>query len=43
MPLGVVPEGLGRNGNELRWYGPVLPGTQDLSWSYVLAPLVRRR
>ncbi len=38
MPLGVVPEGLVRRGNELRWYGPVLPGTQELSFSYVLAP-----
>ena len=38
MPLGVVPEGLVRSGNRLRWYGPVLPGAQELSWSFVLAP-----
>jgi hypothetical protein len=38
MPLGVVPEGLVRNGSRLRWYGPVLPGAQELSWSYRLAP-----
>ncbi len=41
MPLGVVPEGLARNGNQLRWFGPVLPGAQELSWSYVLAPEAR--
>jgi hypothetical protein len=38
MPLGVVPEGLVRSGDRLRWYGPVLPGAQELSWSFVLAP-----
>lgn len=38
MPLGVVPEGLVRSGNRLHWYGPVLPGAQELSWSFVLAP-----
>ncbi len=36
MPLGVVPEGLVREGRRLAWYGPVYPGTQELSWSYVL-------
>jgi hypothetical protein len=38
MPLGVVPEGLVRSGGQLRWYGPVLPGDQELTWSFVLAP-----
>jgi hypothetical protein len=38
MPLGVVPEGLVRSGSRLRWYGPVLPGAQELSWSYRLPP-----
>jgi hypothetical protein len=38
MPLGVVPEGLVRSGGRLRWYGPVLPGAQELSWSYRLPP-----
>jgi hypothetical protein len=38
MPLGVVPDGLVRSGGRLRWYGPVLPGAQELSWSYRLAP-----
>jgi hypothetical protein len=38
MPLGVVPEGLVRSGGTLRWFGPVLPGAQELSWSYVLPP-----
>jgi hypothetical protein len=36
MPLGVVPEGLVRERGRLAWYGPVYPGTQELSWSYVL-------
>ena len=39
MPLGVVPEGLVREGERLRWYGPVYLGAQELSWSYVLPPL----
>jgi hypothetical protein len=38
MPLGVVPEGIVRQGNAVRWYGPVLPGAQELSWSYRIAP-----
>jgi hypothetical protein len=38
MPLGVVPEGLVREGDRIAWYGPVYPGTQDLSFSYVVAP-----
>ena len=36
MPLGVVPEGLVREGERLSWYGPVYPGTQELSWSYLV-------
>ena len=36
MPLGVIPDGLVQRGAELRWYGPVLPGAQELSWSWVL-------
>jgi hypothetical protein len=39
MPLGVVPEGLVSESGRLSWYGPVYPGTQELSWSYVLPPL----
>lgn len=42
MPLGVVPEGLVRSGARLRWYGPVLPGAQEISWSFVLAPETKR-
>lgn len=38
VPLGVLPDGLVREGDRLRWYGPVYPGTQELSWSYLLAP-----
>jgi hypothetical protein len=38
MPLGVVPEGLVRSGSALAWYGPVLPGAQELSWAYRVAP-----
>lgn len=34
MPLGVVPEGVEQRGPELLWWGPVHPGTQDLSFSY---------
>ncbi len=34
MPLGVVPEGVEREGRELAWWGPVHPGAQDLSFSY---------
>jgi hypothetical protein len=36
MPLGVIPEGLVQHGKELRWYGPVLPGAQELSWSWTI-------
>jgi hypothetical protein len=38
MPLGVVPDGLEQRGDRLRWYGPVLRGAQELSWSYVVPP-----
>lgn len=36
MPLGVVPEGVVRDGDEVAWWGPVHPGEQDLSFSYTL-------
>jgi len=36
MPLGVVPEGLARDGSAVRYYGPFYPGTQDLVWAYRL-------
>lgn len=35
-PLGIVPEGLVREGDTLRFYGPVYPGEQDLSFSYAV-------
>ena len=38
LPLGVMPEGLIREGNTLRYYGPVHPGGGELSWSYDVAP-----
>jgi hypothetical protein len=34
MPLGVIPEGLERQGGRYRYFGPFYPGMQDLSWSY---------
>jgi len=37
MPLGVVPEGLERHGARLRYWGPVYPGSQELTYSYTLA------
>jgi hypothetical protein len=36
MPLGVVPEGLVQSGRWLRFYGPVYPGEQEISYSYGL-------
>jgi hypothetical protein len=36
MPLGVIPEGLARDGGALRYYGPFYPGMQDLVWAYRL-------
>jgi hypothetical protein len=38
VPLGVMPDGLVHEEDRLRWYGPVYPGSQELSWSYELAP-----
>ncbi len=38
MPLGVVPEGLARDGSAVRYYGPFYPGAQDLVYAYQLAP-----
>jgi hypothetical protein len=37
MPLGVIPEGLARDGDAVRYYGPFYPGLQDLVWAYRLA------
>jgi hypothetical protein len=36
VPLGVTPEGLVREGDVLRWYGPVYPGDQQLGYAYAL-------
>lgn len=38
MPLGVVPEGVQREGGDLRFWGPVYPGRQELTWFYELPP-----
>jgi hypothetical protein len=38
MPLGVVPEGVVREGSGLRYFGPVYPGPHELGFAYVLAP-----
>jgi len=38
MPMGVVPEGIAREGRKLRFYGPVYPGVHDLSFSYAIPP-----
>ena len=38
MPLGVIPDGIRREGDLVRYYGPVYPGVHDLSWTYTLAP-----
>ncbi len=35
-PLGVEPEGLERRDDEVRFYGPLYPGPQQLSFSYTL-------
>ncbi len=37
LPHGVMPEGLVRDGNTLRYYGPIHPGGGELSWSYDVA------
>jgi len=34
MPLGVIPEGLVRDGAEIAYYGPIYPGVHDLSWAF---------
>ena len=36
MPLGVVPEGIVSDAQSVRFYGPIYPGRQDLSWSYTV-------
>lgn len=36
MPMGVVPEGLEHHERDLRYFGPIYPGSQDLSYSYLL-------
>jgi len=36
MPLGVIPEGLEREGSTVRYFGPFYPGRQDLVWAYRL-------
>ena len=33
-PLGVVPEGLVRDGREVAWWGPLLPGRHELEYAY---------
>lgn len=47
-PLGILPEGLAQRGDDLAFFGPVYPGSQDLVFSYALAAregttLLRRR
>ena len=37
MPLGVIPDGLVREGAAARFFGPFYPGMQDLTWAYRLA------
>ncbi len=34
MPLGVVPDGIRRDGDGIEYYGPIYPGPHDLSWSF---------
>jgi len=34
MPMGLVPEGIERNGAELRFWGPLYPGPQEISFRY---------
>jgi len=36
MPLGVIPEGVEQQGTRIRFWGPVHPGSQEISWSYRL-------
>jgi hypothetical protein len=35
-PLGMLPQGLERDGRELRFWGPVYPGSQELEFGYGL-------
>lgn len=36
-PLGVVPEGLIRDGRKLAWWGPLLPGRHEIEYAYEIA------
>lgn len=36
MPLGVIPEGVERDGSAITHWGPVHPGTGELAWSFTL-------
>jgi hypothetical protein len=36
-PLGVVPEGMLRDGDQLAWWGPLLPGAHELEYAYEIA------
>ena len=38
MPLGVIPDGIQRDGDVVRYFGPIYPGVHDLSWTYTLPP-----
>jgi len=35
-PLGILPEGIVQRGGELLFFGPIYPGSQQLSFSYAL-------
>jgi hypothetical protein len=35
-PLGILPEGVVRRGDEIAFFGPVYPGEQELTFSYAL-------
>ena len=39
MPLGVVPEGVVRDGRALAYYGPVYPGAHELQYTYAVPPV----
>ena len=34
MPLGLVPEGVERSGRDFRFWGPLYPGEQEISFRY---------
>ena len=36
MPLGVIPDGIARSGERIDYYGPIHPGSHDLSWTFSL-------